>query len=1355
MKSHSYFTFSTFCIFFVSLLLPFSTHAEYYFKNINSDKGLSSNSVNAIMRDHKGYLWIGTNFGLNRYDGYNMKVFKQDPTNPNTLNNNYVSSLVQDKLGVFWVLTQSGYMAFDYSKESFIADCSTILKERNIDGKYLFDVICGKNNTAHIIDNYSAVIYHHKSKTSVVVRKPKPNIKFHSGCFDSTDNLWLLDGDFILYKINSKTGAVIRKYEYPFKGNKNGPNRLFFDKRDNLWIIINSSSLYFFDTKKNEWYDFKKSYHGGLFNVYPIRAIAEDDYNKIWIGTDHGGVTLIDPINFSNSVIQENEKYEYSLSENSITALFADVDGTVWVGTYKQGVDYYHPLNRRYTTTKIPGPASNNDINCFSEDKEGNLYIGTNGKGLFKYNKKTDVFLNVNYTNSLSQDKTVVSLMSDTRGRLWIGTFLDGLYCYDGKQFIHYSTNSESSPVLPEDNVWSILEDANKNIWIGTLNKGLFRFDEVNRQFIPVRNANNPNACIECAYRDKNNRLLFGSSWGIYVLNPNGKINHFFEFNKNSDRYPERNYINSITQDRNGYYWVATQSGLAILNDKTSKYHFFTTEEGLDNKFIYMVIADSNNDVWISTSSGLYMIKVLDYANLDDIKVRIIHFSKEDGLQDNKFNGKSGFQTNDKRIIFGGVNGYNIIDPKQLKLDTNSPNLVLTNLYIDNKLVSIDEKISGRIILKQSIANTTKLLLRYNENTIAIGFSALNFIHPEKYKYEYQLKGFDDKWVTIDASNPIAMYNNLTSGTYSFNVRIKDYGQAHPEKITSLKIEVLPPFWFSWYAYVFYLVLIAAFVVFIYRFLIDRATFKLRIEQELQERKHIEEISAMKVKFFTNLSHELRTPVSLIMLPIENMLAKNIDAGIKNNLTMVLRNAKRLLFIVNQLLDFRKLEVGEITYHPVLGDIVSFIKDITLPFMDISQNKNIKLTVRSNVEELFTSFDPNKLERILFNLLSNAFKFTGNRGAVDVSITYDESLQLPVIIKISDTGIGIHKDKFQNIFKPFYQVENQGSIADMGTGIGLSITYEFVRLHQGNIRVESEIDKGTTFIIELPMSESASAVLKEDLPEEEIVTEYDNAKSQTIEAVVKKSKTVLIVDDNDDFRFYLVENLRSLYNIIEANNGKIASEKANRFSPDIIVSDVMMPEMDGFELCEKLKTDVNTSHIPVILLTANTLDEDKITGFEAGADEYITKPFNVGVLQARIRNLLIKKDEQRTKVNELLGTDISDIHLPSLDEKLLEKVVRITNEKMADTEFGVEELSKVIGMSTVYLNKKISALTGKTTSEYVRSIRLKKATQLLEKTDMSISEVAYEVGYNSPKYFSKYFKDEYGILPSEYRKNYI
>ena len=1356
MKALSSITkFRTFALFAALFTFHFSASSQYFFKNLNSDAGLSSNSINVIFRDAQGYLWIGTNFGLNRYDGYNMKVYKQDLSKPKSIKNNYINSIIQDAEGMLWVQTKTGISVYNYNTESFENDYASILKNRNITDNFVEKVICSKKNTAHIVNNYNVVIFNHSKKSVVKVEKKSEDTYYSNGCFDQQENLWLLDTKQNLYQINSRSGKIIALYSNLKKEKSMGNSYVFVDKRNKVWININSAHLYFLDPVTSKLIDFKRDVKNAPFNNYPIRAFVEDDYNRIWIGTDHGGIVLLNPLTFESTIITENEKQELTLAENSITALFADTDGAVWIGTYKQGVDYYHPLNRRFSTNKIPGEIGNNDVNCFTEDKSGNIFIGTNGNGLFKYNIISKTYTQINYSGQASKDNTIVSLLFDSKERLWIGTYIDGLYCYDKNKFIHYTTNSDSPIRLPDNDIWSLLEDKNQNIWIGTLNSGLYRFDEKNAVFTAHKSTLNSYTCIESAFRDRNSNLIFGSTWGIYMLDPNGKLIKQIDFKKNNDNYAERNYINSIAQDKAGYYWVATQSGLAIVDAKNNNYHFFNNEADLDNKLIYMVLVDASNKIWASTSTGLYLIEVNSYGDLSDINASVIRFSKDDGLQDNKFNGKSAFRTKSDKLLFGGVNGFNIIDTKKLNLEKQQSNLVFTNLYINSTLIPIGQEIEGRVLLQNSLNNTSEITLKYYENSISIGFSALCFLHPENNKYEYKLEGFDDKWNTLNALEPMASYNNLSRGDYVFKVRLKENGQFVDSKIISMGITVRPPFWLSWPAFLLYFIIIAALAVFIYRYLIERATFELRISKEHQERQHVEEISAMKVKFFTNLSHELRTPVSLIILPVENMLSKNLDAGLRNNLTMVLRNAKRLLFIVNQLLDFRKLEVGEITYHPVMGNVVSFIKDVALPFMDIAQNKDIKLTVKSNVEELYTNFDHNKLERILFNLLSNAFKFTPNHGSVEVNIQYNDGKDLPIRIEVSDTGIGIDKNKIANIFKPFYQVDNQGAIADMGTGIGLSITYEFVRLHNGDIHVESVIDKGTSFIIELPMTEERAPVIKEDLPEEELVVSVESMKIPTLDSISKKAKTILIVDDNDDFRFYLVENLRSLYNVIEANNGQIAHEKANRFLPDIIVSDVKMPVMDGFEFCRKVKTEVNTSHIPVVLLTANTLDDDKITGFEAGADEYISKPFNVGVLKARIRNLLIKKDEQRSKLNNQTDLSISEVNLPTLDEKLLEKVNKYTLEKIADSEFGIEDLSKMIGMSSVYLNKKMSALTGKTTSEYVRSIRLRKATQLLEKTDLSISEIAYEVGYNSPKYFSKYFKDEYGILPSEYRKNYM
>lgn len=1345
----------------LSLLLIFfipfqNAIAEFYFKNINADQGLSSNSINAVFRDHQGYVWIGTNMGLNRYDGNNTQIFKEDPSKSNSLNDNYITSIRQDADGLLWIITKDGANKFDYYKESVSSDCSQVLAQRNIQSEHLYNVVCGKKFTAHFIDKNEIVIYNHTNHKSIKVQKDKPNTVYTCAFFDHNNYLWALDKTCTLYKINSQTGKIEARNQHlsHLKGTYN--NSLFIDKRNNIWITINARRLFLFNTTNAQLIDFQSTLKQAPFNAFPIRSVIEDNNNTIWIATDHGGIFLLNPFNFNFNCIKEDEKNPYSISENSITSLFPDQDGAIWVGTFKQGVNYFHPLNRRFKTNKIPGATTNNDINCFVEDKDGNIYIGTNGNGLFKYNTKTNSYSSINYNNNININRTIVSLFFDSRNRLWIGTYMDGLYCYENGKFIHYLNNNQGPINLPDENVWSIIEDSNHEIWIGTLNVGLFKFDENLKRFTQFEFDKTKYTTIECSYKDKANNLLFGTTWGIMKITPQGKLNKYFEFHKNKDRFAERNYINSIAQDKNGYYWIATQSGLAVVDNAMKNYHFIA-ETGIENKTINMVLVDKKNSIWISTNTGIYKIQISNYNQLENIKLNTLRLTKDDGLQDNKFNGKSAFQTKSGLLLFGGTKGFNIINPHLIQADKTNRNIVLTKLYINNNVIEIGDKIGGRILLEKALSHSRKITLKHNENTISISFSALNFLHPEKFNFEYQLKGFDDKWITIDASNPKASYNNLGRGTYTFNVRIKNPDTQDSAQTTSLIIEVEPPFWLSWPAYFIYLCIIVSIIVFIYRYLIEKATFELQISKELQQRKHIEEISAMKVKFFTNLSHELRTPVSLILLPVENMLSKEQDPVTRNNLTMVLRNAKRILFIVNQLLDFRKLEVGEITYHPMMGNIVAFIKDVTMPFMDIAQNKNIKLTVKSNVEELFTNFDHNKLERIVFNLLSNAFKYTANKGSIDIIITYDETKPLPICIEVNDTGIGIEKDKISSIFQPFYQADNQGSVANMGTGIGLSITNEFVKLHKGTIHVESQINKGTSFIIQLPMTENESyvPVLKEELPEEELLISNESLKIPTLENISKKNKTILIVDDNDDFRFYLVENLRTLYNIIEAIDGQIAYEKANRFLPDIIVSDVNMPVSNGFELCERLKSEVNTSHIPIILLTANTLDEDKITGFEAGADEYISKPFNVGVLKARIRNLLIKKEEQRNILSSQSPVEITDINLPTLDEKLLEKVNKYANENISNPEFSIEELSKQIGMSSVYLNKKISALTGKTTSEYVRSIRLRKAAILLEKTDKSISEIAYEVGYNSPKYFSKYFKDEYKILPSEYRKNFM
>lgn len=1329
---------------FLHLLLATTSAQQYYFRNINSNQGLSSNSVNAIYRDSKGFLWIGTNLGLNRYDGYQIKTFKGDPTNEKSIADNYIYSITEDADSLLWVGTRSGYSVFNSHNEYFYNDYTFILKERGITNNKVRQFIQDRSLSAYILENYSVAIYDHEKKQTVQVKADKEN-QFITGRIDSKRYLWLLNKQSVLFKVNAETGEIIDSSDYLSKKSINNVH-IFIDSRNNIWIAYNDRFLIQYNTVTNQWHEFPYE----LFSLYSIRDIVQNGTN-VCIGTDHGGLYVIDVNSFSIKTITKNDK-EFSLSDNTINSLHSDPNGILWIGTFKYGLDCYHSSFNSFYTYKINESNLLNDINCFAEDSDGNLWIGTNDNGLYKKEKEKSTYTKIHYSPKSYEKGTIVSLFPDSKGRMWIGTFMDGLYCYANNRFSHYTEEENKSESI-DNSVWCFEEDANKNIWVGTLNKGIFRFIDSENRFIRSEYTQKQiSGTIECIYK-KGNELWFGTSKGIQVLSDSDKKLKHFSFTKVEDKTPEKNFINKIVQDKKGYYWICTQGGLAVLDAKMEYYHFFTAKEGIEQDLIYMAIVDKQNNIWVSTSKGLYRVQVLNYGNLTNIKVRISKYGKEDGLQDNIFNAKAGLLTKDNRVIFGGVNGYNLFDPSEIVRKEKVERLLFTDLYINNHRVKIGEEMAGRILLNQSLSETKNITLKYHDNNIRIEFSALDLLYPQKYKYEYKLEGMDTDWQSTDGTIPYASYTDLETGKYILHVKAIDQSGVGYVQNIKIGIKVMPPFWLSWQAYLLYGIFIVITIFYVSKNIMLRTTLKYKIQQQQLEKKHLEEINAMKINFFTNLSHELRTPVSLIMLPIENLLAQEKNWAIKNNLNMVLRNAKRLLFIVNQLLDFRKLEVGEISYNPVIGNLVSFVKDTTAVFSDMSQNKNIKLSFTSNIEELYTQFDPTKMERIIFNLLSNAFKFTPNEGQIVVSVLYNKEEHLPIKIEVTDTGIGIDKEDQPNIFKPFYQVESNGRIANIGTGIGLSVIHDFVRLHQGEISLKSEVGKGSTFTIDLPQLRGEE--LPESLSPTEEAVQTEVVKSSAALTFSPKENTILIVDDNDDFRFYLVENLRSSYNVIEAENGKIGHEKACKYIPNVIVSDVMMPVTDGLELCTLLKAEKKTSHIPVILLTASISDQHKIEALELGIDSFLTKPFNVEVLKAQIVNLIKRQRAEKNSIISPSGQDIvTEVEPSSLDDKLMKKVISITNENLSDSSFGIEQLSKEIGISSVYLNKKISALTGKTSSEFVRSIRVKKGAALLSKTQLSISEIAYEVGYTEPKYFSKYFKEEYGILPSEYRKNY-
>ena len=689
--------------------------------------------------------------------------------------------------------------------------------------------------------------------------------------------------------------------------------------------------------------------------------------------------------------------------------------------------------------------------------------------------------------------------------------------------------------------------------------------------------------------------------------------------------------------------------------------------------------------------------------------------------------------------------------------------MVLTNFQVFNKNVRAGETSGNRMILEKAISETKEITLSHSDNVIALEFAALNFSNTEKNKYAYILEGFDKAWSATDAKIRKATYTNLDPGNYTFRVKAtNEDGIGNHEGVT-LKITVLPPFWKTTWAYILYALLIAGILWFARHMILLRAKMRFQMEQERKEAKRMHELDLMKIRFFTNVSHEFRTPLALILTPVEKMMKNKLDEPQRKYFELIHRNAKRLLNLVNQLLDFRKLEMEEIYLNPSNNDIIRYTKDISCSFSDIAEKKNIRFNFYSTIDTLVTSFDKAKLERILFNLLSNAFKFTPEGGNVtveaDTKINIDGNAAVAsfIEIKVKDSGIGIPAEKRENIFDRFFQYNVPGDMINQGSGIGLSITKEFVRLHGGTITVDSEPGKGSCFTICLPVINSpvetnGSTELYSNGHNSSLISSANgHTADQTGTKVNGKKFSILLIEDNEDFMFYLKDNLQHPFNIIEARNGKEGWQKVLGQHPDLVVSDIMMPEMNGIDLCRKIKEDQRTSHIPVILLTAWSSEEIQMQGYTTGANDYITKPFNFEILLSRINNLLIQQESLKKNLQKHIDVHPGEIIVDSADEKLIRLALEVIEKNIDNTDFSVEELSRSLCMSRAAMYKKVTALTGKTPIEFIRSIRLKHAAQLLEKTQMTVSEIAFEVGFNNTKYFVKYFKEEFNMLPRDYR----
>jgi signal transduction histidine kinase/DNA-binding response OmpR family regulator/streptogramin lyase len=1054
-----------------------------------------------------------------------------------------------------------------------------------------------------------------------------------------------------------------------------------------------------------------------------IPYIYTDNSGLFWITTQGGGVNIFNPNQKRFNNYKHKQNNPFSLSGNNVTSVFEDKDGVIWIGTWDGGLNKWDRAKNEFAHYKHipndPSSLSSNRVTVIYEDKSGILWVGTWNQGLNKFDRRTGKFYT--YWHDPSNVKTIsdnliYSISEDKSGVLWIGTANGGLCTYDRENdcFIHFNYKSDSSNILSSTHSSSIyLVDKSGTLWISADDGGLI---SVNLQ---------KNEIVHYKHQPNNLNSL------------------------------SNDVVTDVYEDKSGFYWIGTSGGGLNKFDKVNgQFRCYLTKDGLPSDNITGVLEDNNGNLWITTNDGL--------SKFNPLSESFRNYDIKDGLS--SISLTKGRKVKSGEMILGSDNGFIVFYPDSIKDNTHIPPVFITEFYLFNKPVQIGyDSLSGRTILSKSIIEIKELELNFDDNVFAFEFAALDYHAPLKNKYAYKMEGFDKDWTYTDANRNTATYTNLDPGEYTFRVKGSNNDGYWNEQGASIRIIILPPWWRTNIAYLFYILFIAGIIYFTWRMQLRRIRNKHEYEMSRFEAQKLHEVDELKSRFFTNISHEFRTPLTLILGPVKQMIEKLKEGKMKDDLGIVHRNANKLLELVNQLLDISKIESGNMKLQTVPQNIVPLVKALALSFTSYAERKKITLNFTSTEDKIVVYIDKDKIEKIITNILSNAFKFTPEGGTIEVTVRTDERNSN---IIISDTGVGIPKEKISKIFDRFYQVDGSHTREQEGTGVGLSLTKELVELHKGKIEVESEEGKGTTFIVSIPLG--AEHLKPEEVAEKEKAEDFEDEKLKPVydEEIERKSShyvelyeneslpLLLVVEDNKDVRSYIKDNLKTDYRILEAADGEDGWDKATEYIPDLIVSDVMMPKMDGFELCRKLKTDERTSHIPVILLTAKAAKEDKLQGFETGADEYLMKPFDTDELKSRIKNLI----EQRKRLHEhFKGQGIIDYEkakLTSIDKKFLQKALSIITKNISHSEFGLESFAELLNVSRSVLHRKIVSLTGESPGDLIRYIRLKKAAQLIEQKFGNITEISLEVGFNNPGQFARSFQKQFGVSPSTYSQKF-
>ena len=1301
---------SLYLVIVLCLAAHLTVNSQSVYRLVDTAIGLPDDEVKGFFYAPDGRLGIRTFSGISLFDGCAFRVFSPIGAKPYQMN--YVATLPRiyvDAEQRVWSKEQGQLLVFDLKREAF---------EPHVD---------------QVLANWG-------------IHEP-----IRDFFVDETKEYWAI----------TVTGKLLhqgRKIALRTQGLRD-----ICRQGDRVWMVYNDGYLVGVDARTYQVKSTTRLWVKPVLARDFVRLVQKGQ--QLWVMWDHGVASYLPK--------QNRWQQRYSNDHHTFTTLALSPDGRAFLGVRQLGLVTILPNGKLSLQSSFPimgGERVADDIQSIAYDR-GNLLLGFYYKGMALYNANMQGFpfyafsqflfdglgfyraacasggnvslsfphqvlefnpsqITLHPLPGMGAGDDFIQSFTDSRGRVWVGTFRKGIYLKDGDKVSHFMQEDVPNKDIDYNIVRDFAEDHQHQIWV-CYHGGIGRFDEKTKRIIPLQNKHFiGNTNINGIAFDRQHRLWTATNKGLIMDN----------------LLKQKAVCKALAIDKQGCVWVGTLNGVYVFDTHRDKTYRYGKGEGMNNEMIQDLVVDKLGDVWATTANGLCRFH---RTRSSEQPFALTMFDSQNKLGDAKFLPRTAASMADGKLFFGSSTGFYIVDPIQVKDMEYTGHPVFTSLLVNNQEVVAGKEYDGRVILPFALSTTKKIVLEHDENFITVHFSGLNFDMPHHTYYKYRLQGVNDDWIVISPQDGIgrANYTDLSPGTYKLEVYSAGLDKAWSKQSATLEIEVLAPLWATWWAKLLYLLAFIALMIFVVR-------WKVEQNRKRMENEKYKELEEMKYRFFTNISHEFRTLLTLIITPIGSILKRTADGETRAQLNDVSRNAGDLLQLVNQLLDFRKMEMNGERLNLTSGNLNEFIQYTTMKFMPLAEQKNIRLAFEDKTEGLFMYFDKDKVGKILTNLLSNAFKFTKAGGSVCVSLEKCilDSRRCAHII-VEDTGCGIPKEDQAHVFERFYRTEQDSSSQQIGSGIGLNMVYEYIQLHEGKVSLESEEGKGSRFIVDIP------ADLKREVQQE--ASEENCIASPVMADMVdgavgvqtsrKIEKSVLVVEDNEDFSHFLSQELGRIYNkVLTAKDGIEGAMMAEAENPDIIVSDVMMPRMNGTDMCRRIKENIETSHIPIILLTAWSTDEGRAAGYKAGADAYIAKPFDMEVLLARISNLLEKQEKRQRDFSHSISLDPKTVTDSSPDEDFLKEVIACIEKNIDNSEYTIDSLSTDVVMSRMSLYRKMKSLTGQTPADFIRTVRLKTAAKLLKEEKCTVSEACYRTGFASPQNFAKHFKEMFGVLPSQY-----